>query len=251
MTDKPSCRMKSTSQATELDSLMTMGRGITHDCSNLITAIKGNIFMIKNSLDNKAIIDNSISQIEYCTDRALELLNKISTYTGSSPFNSQPLDINKLITATCSDLKEPHLTIPAVTFALKKSLPDINADYEQLQNLVECLLINSAEAMIEHDGEITITTGMIKKKDRKDIELTYPDQLAETDYIFIRVQDEGKGITAKIQKKMFTPFFTTKIRGEGLGLSTVIGVVKAHSGAMIVDSRAHKGSTFTVILPIS
>lgn len=251
MTDKPSCRIKSTSQATELDSLTTMGRGITHDCSNLITAIQGNIFMIKNSLDNKEIVDNSISQIEYCTDRALELLNKISTYTGSSPFNSQPLNINTLITTTCSDLAEPHLTIPPITFALKKSLPDINADYEQLHTLVTCLIINSAEALIERNGNITITTGVIKKKDRKDIELTYPEKLEDTDYIFIRVQDEGKGITAKTQKKMFTPFFTTKIRGEGLGLSTVIGVVKAHGGAIIVDSRAHKGSTFTVILPCS
>jgi len=228
-----------------------MGHGITHDYNNLLTAIKGNTFIIKHSLGDDNAVGKSITQIENCTERALKLLNKICTFTGSAPFNRQPININNLISTICAELCPPHIGTPAIKLNLKTALTDINADHVQLQNLIECLVTNSMEAMIEREGSITITTGLIEKKDAKNIELTYPDRLTDTDYIYIRIADTGKGIPIKIQKKIFTPFFTTKIRGKGLGLSIVLGVIRSHNGALILNSRAHKGSAFTVILPVS
>lgn len=250
MIKKPSCRLKTKMQENELDALITMGRGITHDCNNLLTAIQGNTFIIKNSLNNKKAIESSIAQIENCTTRASELLTKISTYTGKAPLNKKTIDINKLIKTTHTKISQPYIQIPPIKFNFKKPIPKINADSEKLENMLKCLITNAAEAMIERQGNITITTGVIKKKDTKNIELTYPNNLNDTDYIFIRIKDSGKGMTIKMQKKIFTPFFTTKIRGEGLGLSVVLGIIRAHNGGIIADSHIHKGSTFTVIIPI-
>ena len=227
-----------------------MGCGITHDCNNILFAIQGNAFIIKNSLGDENKIKESITQIEKCTEHALKLLNKVRTFTGGAPFDSQPVNINNLIEATSIELCEPHSKIPIIKLDLEQVLPDIKADHNQLQDLIKCLITNSAESMIERDGCITITTGLIKKEDSENIELTYPQKLADQNYIFISIKDSGKGIPIKIQKNIFTPFFTTKMRGEGLGLSTTLGTVRAHDGAIIVNSHAHKGSTFTVILPI-
>ncbi len=251
MTDKPSCRLKTTFQTSELEALTTMGRGITHDCNNLLSAIKGNTFIIKHSLGDNNRAKESITQIENCTERALKLLNKICTFTGSAPFVRQPININPLINTTCRELCQPHIQIPEIKLELEQSLPEITADHGQLQNLIKCLITNSVEAMIEREGCITITTGLIEKSDTENIELTYPDKLENTDHIYIRITDSGKGIPLKIQKKIFTPFFTTKIRGEGLGLSIALGAIRSHTGALIVNSRANKGSAFTVILPVS
>ena len=250
MIDKPSCRIKTTSQANELASLITMGRGITHDCNNLLFAIQGNTFILKNSLDDENKVKESITQIDNCTEHALKLLNKIRAFTGTAPFDNHPLTINNLIKTTCTELRQLNIPKKEIKFNLHPSLPAISADHDQLYNLMKCLITNSAESMIEREGSITITTGLIKKEDAGSIELTYPQRLEDSDYIFISVKDSGKGIPIKIQKKIFTPFFTTKIRGEGLGLSVALGTVRAHDGAIIVNSRAHKGSTFTVILPV-
>ncbi len=250
MTNKPSCRIQSAPKISEIDALMTMGRGITHDFNNLLTAIKGNTFIIKHSLakDNKA--NESITQIENCTERALKLLNKLCIFTGRGALESQKTNINTVITSACKNLCQPHLTLPIIKFYLKDLLPEITADHYQLDNLIKCLITNSTEALIERDGCISITTGLIKKNDAVNIELTYPSKLEDTDYIFIRIEDNGKGIPVKIQKKMFTPFFTTKMRGEGLGLSIVLGVIRSHNGALIVNSKIHNGSSFTIMLPV-
>jgi len=71
-------------------------------------------------------------------------------------------------------------------------------------------------------------------------------------YVRIRVSDNGTGISRSIMEKMFDPFFTTKDvgRGTGLGLASVLGIVKAHGGAIVVDSTLGLGSTFDLLLPL-
>jgi signal transduction histidine kinase len=228
-----------------------MARGVTHDCNNFLSAIKGNAFILKHTAAGNNNATEPISQIENCTDKAMFLMNKLLVYTGNAPFTSQQTEINTLIEDSCKKLCPPHINIPKIIFDFKYGLPTTNSDQQQLSSLMQCLLTNSVEAMVECTGSITVTTGLIKKNDAKDIELTYPQKLSNQDHIFIQVKDRGKGIPMKIQKKMFTPFFTTKIRGEGLGLNIILGVIRAHSGGLIVNSLARNGSTFTAIIPIT
>lgn len=99
------------------------------------------------------------------------------------------------------------------------------------------MMVNAAEAISEKAGTVTITTGSGD---------------GETS-IFISFQDTGMGISPEIQTKIFDPFFTTKGvgKGTGLGLSTSYGIIQSHHGNIEVESEEGKGTTFTIILPVS
>jgi signal transduction histidine kinase len=111
------------------------------------------------------------------------------------------------------------------------------------------LFANAAESIENGEGHVVITTGTMDCT-RDYLKSAYLDEnLREGKYVFLEVSDNGCGITDEVKARMFDPFFTAKIRGRGLGLSVVLGVVRSHDGAIKIDSTPGKGSTFRVLFP--
>jgi two-component system, cell cycle sensor histidine kinase and response regulator CckA len=79
---------------------------------------------------------------------------------------------------------------------------------------------------------------------------TFADAAEDGEYVYVEVTDTGAGISPKVASRMFDPFFSTKIRGKGLGLAVVLGIVRAHAGAITVVSAPGKGSTFRALFPV-
>jgi CheY-like chemotaxis protein len=137
-----------------------------------------------------------------------------------------------------------------VVLSLARSVPCVEADATQIQQIVMNLIINAAEAIdSEKDGLVVVETGQ-----------TYADEayLRTTlgggnagpgEYVYVEVRDTGCGIDAETLAKIFDPFFTTKFMGRGLGLAAVLGIVGSHHGALKVESTPGKGSTFRVLFP--
>jgi CheY-like chemotaxis protein len=171
-------------------------------------------------------------------------------YTGRSPSETQPIDLNDLITDNI------HLFSAAISknvlleSQLLGSIPLVLGDKGQIQQLIMNLILNGADAMGKKSGEITVVTD-IK-------ELTADDTqywkwtgipLAPGRYVRLAVSDSGSGMEAKTLAKIFDPFFTTKFTGRGLGLASVLGIIRSHKGGLHVSSTLDKGTTFTVFFP--
>jgi CheY-like chemotaxis protein len=107
------------------------------------------------------------------------------------------------------------------------------------------LITNASEALDGGEGEVSIRTGAIEA--RADAE--GPEHAAAQ--IFLEVADTGSGMDRETKSKIFDPFFTTKFTGRGLGLAAVQGIVRAHAGAIRVDTQPRRGTTFTVMFPPS
>ena len=246
MSIKPATKLIHINQSSRLDDLTIMGRGIAHDFNNLLSAINGNAFIVKQAVTDNEVAKNSIEQIENCTSRAIELTSSIHLYTGCAPFNQTKFSLNKLIEDICSGISLPHIKMPGIKLKL---IPEIvlHADIQQTSILIRNLVFNAAEAMIERTGNITVHADITQNPR----ELSFPDNLPAGKYAVIRIEDCGKGIPHKIEQKIFNPFFTTKLRGKGLGLSVVLGVIRAHSGGLIVKSCTYYGSSFTALFPIN
>jgi two-component system NtrC family sensor kinase len=116
---------------------------------------------------------------------------------------------------------------------LAPSLPEIIADFDQLQQVFTNLIMNAIQAMPE-GGKLTIRTS------------------ADDTQLKVAVQDTGCGIPAENMRKLFTPFFTTKreVKGVGLGLAVSYGIIQRHHGRIEVQSKVGEGTTFAVFLPI-
>ncbi|MDQ6966809.1 MAG: response regulator [Mariprofundaceae bacterium] len=133
---------------------------------------------------------------------------------------------------------------------LAAELPAVQADVTQLQQVIMNLVINASDAIGEQSGSITLRTG-IKRVEAGQCEQTYTGELLnEGEYVFLEVCDTGCGMNAETRKKLFDPFYSTKFTGRGLGMSAVLGIVRGHHGAIIVESEPGQGSCFRVLLPV-
>lgn len=124
----------------------------------------------------------------------------------------------------------------------------IHADPTQLRQVVQNLLLNASEAIGDEPGTIVIET----RRTRVDAELAnraFLPTAAAGEHIALEVTDSGSGMDAATAEHVFEPFFTTKDRGRGLGMATVVGVVRAHGGTLGIESQPGKGTRVTVLLP--
>jgi CheY-like chemotaxis protein len=122
-------------------------------------------------------------------------------------------------------------------------------DVAQIQQVVMNLITNAAEAFEGQPGHITLSTGL-QNCDRSCLSRSrLEEKPAPGPFVYLEVSDNGSGMNEQIQQRIFDPFFTTKFTGRGLGMSAVLGIVKAHSGALFLDSAPGRGTTIRVIFP--
>jgi CheY-like chemotaxis protein len=132
---------------------------------------------------------------------------------------------------------------------LSDRLPVIEGDSGHISQVVLNLITNASEALGEKPGSITVRTGTIAVDHAYLSETFLHEDLAEGPYVFLEVSDTGSGMDEGTRSKIFDPFFSTKFTGRGLGLAVLLGIVRAHRGAIRVDSRIGEGTTFRVIFP--
>ena len=138
----------------------------------------------------------------------------------------------------------------SLKFQVRGALPHIKGDEDQINRLVMNILINASEAIGDNHGEVKLSTGVV------DCDETYLNHSRLEDkpepgrFVFLEVSDTGCGMDAETLRKLFDPFFSTKFTGRGLGMAEVIGVIKGHRGAIVVESEVGKGTTLRVLFPV-
>ena len=233
----------------KLESLGVLAGGIAHDFNNLLTGILGNASLAKLDIAPDTPPFNCVEEIEKASLRAAELCRQMLAYSGKGRFVVQLLDLSELITEAGPLLELSSSKKAKLRFFLNKHLPLIQADVNQLRQVVINLVSNAAEAIADKDGVIRVTTGTMRAT-REYLHQTHlaPD-LPEGSYVFVEVSDNGAGMPPDVLQRIFEPFFTTKFTGRGLGLSAVLGIVRGHNGAIKAESDLGKGSSFLVLFP--
>lgn len=233
----------------KLESLGVLAGGIAHDFNNLLTGILGNASLAKLDLAPGTPPFNCVDEIEKASLRAAELCRQMLAYSGKGRFVVQLVDLSELITEAAPLLELSASKKAKLRFFLNKNLPLVQADVNQLRQIVINLVSNAAEAVGDKEGMIRVTTGSMRAT-REYLQQTHlSPELPEGQYVFVEVNDNGTGMSAETLARIFEPFFTTKFTGRGLGLSAVLGIVRGHKGAIKVESEPGKGSSFLVLLP--
>jgi CheY-like chemotaxis protein len=131
------------------------------------------------------------------------------------------------------------------------TLPPIEADPSQIRQAVMNLVINASEAIGDRGGSIRIETGLGDMMNDPTFHSYFSQDTPKGPSVFLRVQDDGCGMDEETLKRIFDPFFTTKCTGRGLGLASILGIVRGHKGSMQVKSRPNHGTTFCLYFPAS
>ncbi len=240
---------KKLQETQKLESLGILAGGIAHDFNNLLTGILGNASLARMDLPRESPVQGNLEAIETVAQRAAELCKQMLAYSGKGRFLAQRLDLSVLVQETAELIQVSISKNVTLKFSLSETLPAISADATQIRQIIMNLVINASDAIGEKRGQITIRSGVVQA-DQAYLANTYlSPELSAGEYVFLEISDDGCGMDAETQAKIFDPFFSTKFTGRGLGLAAVLGIVRGHRGALRVYSEPGKGSTFKLLLP--
>lgn len=238
-------------QAQKLESLGVMAGGIAHDFNNLLQSILGNMELAARELAPDSSPQKYISNARNSGKHAANLASMMLTYVGKGFIDRRKLNLNDLVRENVEMLRASATSAVSIGLFLYERLPAIMADEAHIQQLVMNLITNASEAIDRHPGLIRVTTGT-QICDEACLAGTLLDNTPEPgSYLFLEVSDSGCGMSEETMKRLFDPFFTTKFTGRGLGMSAVMGIMRAHNGALFVESEQGKGTTFRALFPIS
>ena len=229
-------------KAETLEQLGLLAGGIAHDFNNLLTAIIGNISLASLLLPPDDEMAERLDDAKNASLRARDLAQQLLTFArGGTPIK-KTASIAKLIQDTVSFSLRGSRN--RSEFEISPDLASAEIDAGQISQVIANLVVNADQAM-PNGGTLYVTCDNFCY-DTNDAVI--PD-LAPGDYVRMRIRDEGVGIPEKYLKRIFDPYFTTKSKGNGLGLATAYSIVKNHAGLMTVESEVHVGTTFTIYLP--
>jgi signal transduction histidine kinase len=234
--------------AQKLESLGLLAGGIAHDFNNLLVSILGNTQLIQERSEHDEYNTRRLELVEQAGLKAADLTKKLLAYAGGGRTSDpQLVSLNDCVRQLIPLLQAATSRKATLVFELDENLPPILADTIQLEQCILNLVSNAADAIGDKKGQITIRTG--SDIDRTQSEEPKPGAAEQTDFTWIIVEDNGSGISLETQGKMFDPFFSTKGTSRGLGLATLLGIVTAHKGEILVTSEKNKGTSIQLSFP--
>jgi signal transduction histidine kinase len=226
-----------------------MAGGIIHNFNNLLVGILGNADLLLREISPESIARDSLEEIRKASLRASDLTSKMLAYSGKGQFVIESVDVNSLIENMTPQLKAATPENVNLRLDLSPAAGRINADIARISQVITNLVTNAFEAIGSDGGGITIRTESVYA-DQAGLPRTYiGDDLPAGHYTVLEVLDDGCGMDAETQEKLFDPFFSTKFTGRGLGMPAVLGIVRGHRGAVTVTSQPGQGTTVRILLP--
>lgn len=232
----------------KMESIGRLAGGIAHDFNNIVSAISGfTQLILEHEKELSPDIVNLVRMVESSSKTGNSMISRLLSFARRSKLEITSVDINAVIEETIDMIGRLMRNIEIIK-DLTQSIPKVNADRSKIDQVIMNLLVNARDAM-PNGGRITFRTFLVQLNSGV---IKVPTSIKEGEYICLSVEDTGTGIPNENLTRIFDPFFTTKEEGKGtgLGLATVWGIVKEHSGYITVDSTVGKGTTFSIYLPL-
>lgn len=227
-------------QIQKMEAIGILAGGLAHDFNNMLSVITGNISYVLSKLNKEDELYDVLFDVSKSSKQGQKLTQQLLTFSkGGTPIKKIS-DINQLIKESAAFSIRGSRS--KCKYELADDLMPAEVDEGQLNQVISNLIINADQAM-PNGGLITIRTRNIK------IETDNKFPLPAGQYIKIAIKDQGVGISKKHLANIFDPYFTTKQKGSGLGLSTTYSIIKKHGGHITVHSGIDKGSVFNIYLP--
>ena len=212
-----------------------MASVVGHEIRNPLAVINNSIFYIKTKLTKDSLLDQKIERhisiIQSEVKQANSIIDEILTYSRSRELKPETLMLNHFLEELLSVYPFPSHIEVVKDFDPRE--PVVHIDPDEMRQCIRNLIGNGIE-VVPKGGIVRVAT-----------------ELVEQNWVRVDVGDTGPGIPPDVLEKIFTPFYTTKARGTGLGLAVVRKVVDRHNGKVDVRTELGRGTTFSIFLPLS
>jgi PAS domain S-box-containing protein len=233
--------------AHKMEAVGQLAAGVAHDFNNLLTAILGFAELLKPSVQGDPGAHEGVLQIGQAARQAANLTAQLLAFGRKQPVQPEVLDLNEVVRETAGILHRLVREDVELELALDPTLPSVQADRNQIRQLLLNLVSNARDAT-QQGGRVEIRTD---ERVISDEESGTTSAARKGRYAMLSVSDTGEGMDAETQEHIFEPFFTTKAvgQGTGLGLASVHGIVEQNGGMIEVESAPGRGATFRILLP--
>ncbi len=233
-------------RAQRLESLGSLASGIAHDLNNVLTPIVGAAQLLPLTLPN--LDDRNrrlLNMLVESSKRGSGLVKQILSFARGMDGERTVLQVRHILDEIASVARQTFPKSMSIGLQGHEDLWLVNVDPTQIHQVLMNLFVNARDAMPD-GGQIVATAANIAI-DAEYVKLHLQPPVGA--YVLVTVTDTGSGMTEEVRDRIFEPFFTTKTTGTGLGLSTVLGIIKAHGGAIEVESEVGRGTCFKIYLP--
>ncbi|AEJ20513.1 ATP-binding protein [Gracilinema caldarium] len=233
----------------KLESIGILAGGIAHDFNNIMTAILGNISLVKLSLSETDEIYDAINRAEIACFRARDLSRQLLTFAKGGEPSPIPTDVPKLVREALR-LSAAGSSV-AASITIEDAIPYAYIDSGQIIQCFNNIILNAIQAMSKGGVlSIRIRKELVNDPNKLKIQDKYFPLLPSSgEYVVVEFKDSGPGIPASLLEKIFDPYVSTKQSGSGLGLAITYSILKRHGGAIAVQSEEGHGAIFTIYLP--
>jgi PAS domain S-box-containing protein len=229
-------------QAQKMEAVGRLVGGIAHDFNNLLGAVVGSLELIRHRSNDAERVKRYVDVGMQAADRGAKLTAQLLAFSRSQRIELKWLSAGKLITSIRPLLASTLGPMVELRFALEDEDRRVLSDPTQLEMALINLAINARDAMPE-GGRAIVSTRLCR--------IAEDAEVKPGDYLEIKVEDSGCGMTPDVASRALDPFFTTKEigKGTGLGLSQVYGIAKQAGGAVRIDTEPGRGTAVAVLLP--
>ncbi|MCF6315402.1 MAG: PAS domain S-box protein [Marinosulfonomonas sp.] len=238
-------------QVQKMEAVGILAGSIAHDFNNVLMTIIGNTELIKLEAEDLGApkeLHHSIEHIEIASRRARALIQQLLAFARQQPGQARRLELHEAIEEALELIRVS--TSPSVKISFKPKVKQVATEIDPTAffQIVMNLCHNAVEAIGDKGGEIELRLSRIRKGGKNGLK---PLPKGAIGTIKLEVDDNGPGIPAAIQQKVFEPFFSTKPvgKGTGLGLAIVRNWVEESDGQVLLDSSPQTGSCFTILFP--
>jgi two-component system, cell cycle sensor histidine kinase and response regulator CckA len=233
-------------QSQKMEAVGRLAGGIAHDFNNLLMVISGYSEFLLERLGPEPTLRAPAQEISNAAGRASSLTRQLLAFSRKQMLAPKILDLNGVVTENLKMLTRVIGEDIDLVMVPTPGLGTVRADAGQIEQVIMNLAVNARDAM-PAGGKLTIETSNVSLDEEY---ARFHAPLKPGNYVILAISDTGAGMDSETQSHIFEPFFTTKgVRGTGLGLSTVYGIVKQSGGYIWVNSEPDKGTTFKIYLP--
>jgi signal transduction histidine kinase len=230
----------------QVETLGTLTGGIAHDFNNLLTVILGNLYLVEAELPDESPAKPLIDDIRIAGERGADLVRRLLLYSRPNVERWETIELGALL-AEAATLVRPVMGKTSLTVDYPPAPCHVRGDFGSLEQVLMNLLLNARDAL-SGSGEVRLS---IETRTLTGEEPVADGVPGAGRFHIIAVHDNGPGIASDVLPRIFDPYFTTKEvgKGTGLGLTTSAAMVRAHGGALDVETVPGEGTTFRVLLP--
>ncbi|MCP4213873.1 MAG: response regulator [bacterium] len=236
-------------QVRKFESLTIMAGSIAHNFNNLLMGVLGNLELALSNLEEGSQTYQNVEKAERAARRVEDLTRMMLTYVGQAKGTMGVVNISGVINEMAGILEASVPKNTSLQFNIPATPLFFKGNRSQLRQVLLNLVSNASEALGEAEGTIAIYVGKLYCDSNCLNQPYLQEDLPGGDYIFLEITDSGCGMDEDTRVRAFDPFFTTRFKGRGMGLSAALGIVRAYKGTMTLESMPGAGTTVRILLP--